>query len=127
VNEIAINEPLLQKTLDHITAHPEEHEQLVWVVRGPTCGTAGCAAGWAVTFAGHELRFAPVPIVSPSGWTEHAVRVSDGRTVEYAAREELGLTDEQASLLFSGGNTIHDLWRFAEEWTDGRVRREVGP
>lgn len=124
-DEIQINEPLLQKTLDHITAHPEEHDQAIWMVRGPECGTLGCAAGWAVVFAGHELKF--MPIGTGDGWRETALRVDDGRWVQHAAREELGLTVGQSADLFAGGNTVDDLWRFAEEWTDGRVARGVGP
>lgn len=117
-SEPQINVPLLRKTLEHITAHPEEWDQAVWMRQsGRTeCGTAGCVAGWAVTFAGHTLDFESAVIF----WGE-AQYLDDGREIEQAAQDELGLTDDQADRLFAEHNALTDLWEMANEYTGGEI------
>jgi hypothetical protein len=133
-DEIQINEPLLAKTMHHLTAHPEEHEQRLWLARG-SCGTAGCLAGWALHFAGHEMIFEDFDhdtsefLGNPRlPWLRRfdaAVgSMADGRDIAYVARRELGLSRAQADRLFHGDNTLDGMWEMVEDWTEGRVRRE---
>jgi hypothetical protein len=51
------NAALAYRVLDHIDAHPEQHDQNVWVEEGRDCGTAACLAGWAVLLSGDEPIF----------------------------------------------------------------------
>lgn len=44
-----LNIDLLDKTMNYITEHPEQHDQGVW-----RCGTSRCFAGWACTLDGAE-------------------------------------------------------------------------
>lgn len=113
-----INVPLLRKTLEHITAHPEEWDQGVWMREAARneCGTAGCLAGWALTLAGHELDFDKNNI-----FFGEAHYLTDGRPIEEAAEQELGLTEDQGEELFAETNTLVDLWELANEYTDGEI------
>lgn len=71
------NLPLLRKILDHIDAHPEEHDQETWE---SACGTTRCVAGWALHFDGQKVR-------------------ADG-SIPRRAREVLGLTVSESEALF---------------------------
>lgn len=112
--KLEIDVPLLRKTLEHITAHPEEHQQGVWGERflDTACGTAFCLAGHAVQFAGHEIE-----------WDGDAVAdcVVGGAAIEFVAQRELGLEARQADVLFNAFNTQQDLWRLASEYTHGAI------
>lgn len=69
-----------------------------------TCGTAYCIAG----YIGQLVD----PRYEKTTWV--------GNThVSIAAEEALGITHEQADRLFSGGNTIEDVRRIAEEIAGG--------
>src|SRR5487761_14958 len=100
----------IQADLDHITTHPEEHDQSIWA-RKTGCGTACCMAGTAVIRAGIKLRWNGIE----ASYTEHGVPIST------AAANLYGLSDEQATQLFGGGNTLSDLWRIAGEITHGLI------
>lgn len=112
--KLEIDVPLLRKTLEHITAHPEEHQQGVWGARFlmTACGTAFCLAGHAVQFAGHEIEWDGDDI---------ACDVVGGASIEFTAQRELGLEDRQADVLFNPFNTQRDLWRLASEYTHGAI------
>ncbi|MGH3985924.1 MAG: hypothetical protein ACRDTZ_01220 [Pseudonocardiaceae bacterium] len=119
-----VNATRLQSALEHITAHPEEHDQSVWSRPLPTGGTAGCLAYHAALVAGYTMDPGLADIVdglnayvrSPSGQVaEH---------VEQVARRELGLDAPQARRLFDPLQKIDSLWAIAEEITDGQVTRE---
>lgn len=100
------NYPLLRKTLEHIEAHPEEHDQRYWGLKGP-CGTTMCFAGHAVVLAGLK------PIWSNTDWSTlkdenlmAAVVEQDGSrwSVREGAARALGLDpDEDEELFFSCG------------------------
>jgi len=47
------NQELAKKVLDHILAHPEEHDQSTWGIKAE-CGTVACIAGWTCILAGQE-------------------------------------------------------------------------
>lgn len=55
MSELITGKELAQKVLDHVEAHPEQHDNSIWVNTGQTtveqgslCGTTACLAGWAV-------------------------------------------------------------------------------
>jgi hypothetical protein len=52
----APNADLAWRVLDHIDAHPEQHNQKSWVSRpdGADCGTAACFAGWTCLLSGDK-------------------------------------------------------------------------
>lgn len=120
-----INVPLLQKVLDHITAHPDEHRQDNWARRDLNgCGTACCVAGWAALMSGHELQWKEYggcgdPHCCPI--QADAATTTSGQTIEAVATEELGLTHAQADRLFAGGNELAELWWLAARYTSGAL------
>lgn len=120
----------LRDVLEHVTAHPDEHNQTVWAWRAdldialtkmiPHCGTAMCLAGHTVVLAGRKIDWATA---TRSG---EAVRVVDGGRISDEARKLLGLAYDQAEALFDDGNSLADLWRIAGELTDGAIVSPVG-
>ncbi|KRQ31382.1 hypothetical protein AOT83_04530 [Mycobacteroides sp. H001] len=122
---LEINIDLMQKVHDKIMEEPRAHDQTLWatVVNDPNlikkrrsgrlvveCPTAACVAGWACQIVGdigvvnaHSLRFvdvgSPVEIdyVIPKGGRGE-VFIGD------RAGELLGLTHDQASVLFHEDN-----------------------
>lgn len=110
-----INVPLMRKTLEFITEHPDQHDQDHWGLR-TECGTTACMAGWAVQLAGGELIF------GTAGEAQKCLHPEDGlRRTEYAAQDLLNLTSHQANEMFWSANTISDLWAMAERFTDGEI------
>lgn len=111
-----VNVPLLRKVLEHITEHPNEHDQTDWATRVEDCGTTMCVGGHAVAMTGYE-------IVWPSDhrYIGSATCKKDGdvwgRSIEGAAMEELGLSSDQADQLFNGNNTLQGLWHIASHLT----------
>jgi len=98
---MSVNVPLMNKTMEHIRNHPDEWNQGTWV--GDTaCATTACFAGRALILAGRNLA-----------------EVARGLGFQYAATVELGLTFEQASQLFYGGNNLEDLELFVKLIIDG--------
>lgn len=91
------------QVLDHILAHPEQHDQGIWMNE---CGTVACLAGWTCLLAGDQ------PVCRPL-WTDYmAVRVGDThrlRKIRGRAKELLGIDDLQADYLFDASNSIDDL------------------
>lgn len=47
------NVELLQRTMQYINDHPEQHNQERWV---NICGTSACFAGWAAIFSGMSVE-----------------------------------------------------------------------
>lgn len=122
--ETGINEDLLRRVLEHITAHPDEHNQNDWAARGPACGTAMCLAGHAVVQGGYALAWRrAAPTYPVLGVREVASETTDGLDVSELAQELLGLTSWEAGRLFFDAESLDDLWRIASELTDGRVSR----
>lgn len=117
-----VNVPLLRKTLEHITAHPEEWDQASWAQRDPVCGTKFCLAGTAVALQGHEFV-----------WNEYececcqniATKITGGLYIEEQAAADLGLSSTQADRLFNAGNSLNDLWDIAASITDGRIEKPI--
>lgn len=105
--------PLLVKVLEHVTAHPEEHDQSVWAQQTP-CGTAMCVAGHTATMCGWDIDrsfWSPM-----TGFSQvRRAGCAERRHVSDVAAEALGLTADEADVLFDGWNTLADLWWVARK------------
>lgn len=118
-----INEDLLRRVLEHITAHPEEHDQARWAVR-TDCGTAYCVAGHIVVMSGWQVDWSDGMAIRTDEMTHTCGVVGTDKTIASVAAELLGVErGECDDGLFYGGNELDDLWRIAAELTDGRVSR----
>lgn len=87
--------PFARKVLEHLIAHPEEHNQDFFGVQTP-CGTRGCIAGTAV-------------MMHPEGelqWCDGIMRdTRGGFDFPEQAQEFLGLSDRDAhDLFYTWGN-----------------------
>lgn len=113
------NVALLNQTLAYIEAHPQEWDQTTW-----HCGTTACFAGHAALLDGAEWAPANVPIgelvLARDDDPDLNVLVLDGTPsvfVDDRAQRILGLTEYQATELFSGCNSLDDLRTLVAEFT----------
>jgi hypothetical protein len=120
---LALNAELAYRVLDHIDAHPEQHDQGLWFAEKYECGTVACFAGWTAMLAGGRLAkvkdewdFATTVIVG--GLPEELI----GKHVSYAAAVLLGIAEDlddedeaQALRIFNGHNTREDLGELVAE------------
>lgn len=129
-----INTELLQRELDWLLQHPEQHRQGAylrlphdydpWSAANTTewrCGTAACLAGWTAL----HLGWLPVKSTYNSLVGDVPMKLVGGdelRSPHTVARDALGLTDRQALELFAGHNSLLELYQIAARLTDGRVR-----
>lgn len=131
------NTDLAYRVLDHIDAHPEQWDQgfwwddkaEIWTDGGrPSCGSAGCFAGWAVALSGGKMepdRAGGPPIVS--GLED----IQDGLPVSEAAADLLNVDpwthgpegEDGERYLFGGSNTRVDLGEIVEELFGPRPER----
>lgn len=107
-----------------------------------SCGTAGCLAGWTAIASGYTPAWPKNPInwcqpgdliqtenVKPLPGATPIPGVSDGVAYGYGGSYDvrdvavalLGITDDEADVMFTGTNTIRDLWEFAALVTDGAL------
>jgi hypothetical protein len=117
------NDDLLDATMDHILAHPDEHAQHEWVVRS-ACGTVACFAGRACLIAGLTVIW---------GATYQAEQGKGSAMVSWegvptgmraAAVELLGISSLDAAFLFSARNTDADLKDYVDQLHQhGRIVR----
>lgn len=77
---------------DELDDEPEEAAAPMLPITPPACGTAACIAGWACLLGGDEELATNIRDFR-SGW----------RTVEFRARDLLGLDESQARRLFYQG------------------------
>jgi len=103
----ALNRELLERTLLRIGDHPEDWNQQTWATDDPSelppgneCGTAFCMAGHAVLEAGGTI------VWPDNAWRRTATRCNMPGRARYtpivqAAREVLGLTQDEAAELFA--------------------------
>lgn len=128
---------VMRKTLEHVLAHPDEHDQSSWgwsydlverreLPHVPACGTSYCFAGHAaVTVSGATPIYDAGAYGSLSAVVPPGVSLTDPdqhRDVSTYAVEVLGLPDHETSVfLFAGDNTLVDLADLVHEYTDGRV------
>jgi len=104
------NTELLEKTMQFILDHPEQHDQSAW------CGTPQCFAGWAATLTG----WAKV-----AGWDVYVRRGDREERVSVVAAEELGLTEREANVLFNGGNDVSELQMMVKDLLNGDTLRSA--
>ena len=115
------NAALARRVRDQITNGPGTHDQSDWMTgpvlhldpdRVPGCDTTLCAAGWAAHFSGHTLAND-----AESGVTAH----KDGqiRDVADAARDVLGITDEDATGLFHEDTLPEQVIAALDQLADG--------
>jgi hypothetical protein len=123
-----IDVPRLRKELEYVTIHPERWNQHQWIQQ-TACGTVGCLAGNTVLHAGAQPLFG----YNNSDHDDQAsfveIERGDDRhrtSVSRAARELLGLTDDQAEDLFHPLNSLHRLWSLAARFTDGEIKVPSG-
>lgn len=122
------NAELAYRVLDHIDAHPDQHDQGRWF-RKTACGTAGCFAGWTVALAGHRIEF-DTELDEDGNQNYDTIDGSRDVSVSGVAVEDLGIAaatvkcrlcgdcghrDRADDALFSGSNTREDLGRLVEE------------
>lgn len=90
-----INTELLARVRDHILEEPRRYDQTTFgeASEDAPCGTAACIAGWAAHLSGRvslkKLRAPMNPV----------------REIRQTAQRALGLTDEEARVLFTGDPT----------------------
>lgn len=106
------NKPLLRKVLEHIEAHPDEHDQLVYAQQTP-CGTTACVAGHTVVIAGWDLTWERVG--NAAVVADRCVRDGLSEWIPIAARNELGLNGGQAHYLFHFSRTVNEIREFVAE------------
>lgn len=125
-----VNVDRLRRELEYVTRHRDRWEQVVWIARYH-CGTTACLAGNVVLNAGYRPYYED-PADDDTSW----IYVDDPgvvggipverdrfvRTVADVAQTLLGLYDDQADRLFQSTNSLYDLWRLAEEFTDGAIQ-----
>lgn len=121
------NVTLLQNTMKFIEEHPEQHNQAHWVT---ACGTAFCYAGHAAILSGASLpqgdvmdlgQYWIIDLVSLQSRGGNAYDIRDGVAlpVDVFAAERLGITDDEAEVLFEGDRTITGLRALVDALCDG--------
>jgi hypothetical protein len=89
------NQELAKTVLDHLLAHPEQHNQDRWGER-TECGTTMCVAGWTCELAGERLEWQRSSTTTGVGtWC-----TTDGVYIPRRAAQLLGLTEDEAARLF---------------------------
>lgn len=111
----------LTRSLWQVTDHADGWAQNFYGIRYPSCLTTCCLAGTVVSLAGLDLVFTPM---LPGSTTALAYTVADGRGVEQAAYDVLGLDyglHELDPLFHYYGADLGELWRRASVLTDGAI------
>lgn len=129
-----------RKVAEHITAHPEEHNQRAWASKSD-CGTAFCFAGHAVALDHDIASFNWVSVdfdfssMYPADATHAAYSVQNETdiltSIPSLAAEKLGLVHTyefgykspsiQANLLFGEFNSLGDIWKLLNIFSDGAI------
>jgi hypothetical protein len=105
------NKELIERTMQHIVDHPEEHDQATWISNA--CGTVACFAGWALMLDGVSAQ-------DVLRWSHAAPRYSlVGSRVREVATERLGLTADEAGRLFCAENTRDMLQLMVKDLVNG--------
>lgn len=121
------NVELLEKTMQYIQDHPEQHAQESWM-HATECGTAACFAGWACLLAGLEqvqgTGFATRSTVRSGPLTltkAYKTNVGEVVSIPSEAAAQLGLTEREAGILFDAGNTVDELKLMVKKLVNGEV------
>ena len=112
------NVELLERTMRHILDHPERHDQAQWIA---PCGTAACFAGWSVLLSPNweVFDYRGVWLARRVGEPEDVWAPSE------AAKVELGVTPDEAAILFDVVNTRPMLQLMVKDLVNGDDLREV--
>jgi hypothetical protein len=90
-----LNRRLLRKVRDHILDHPKQFFMSTFVGhKQHSCGTHGCIAGWTC------LLHYPISLRQTIAETEYDPRTDDPIDFGHDAMAALGLTPEEATLMF---------------------------
>lgn len=114
----APNAALAYRVLDHIDAHPEQHDQSQWIATTADCGTIACFAGWTCLLSGDSPAWSPYENVEDEADTGTVTVVEHGMphdmTVSTRSTELLGIGLHDAGRLFYA-NDREDLGRRVAE------------
>lgn len=122
---MALNKDLLKKTVAYILDNPEKWNQAHWAIvpedKG-ICGTAFCFAGTALHLAypGALLVGGFPSIGADDGLVFESMVLPQVGKVDISefAETELGLTDEQADVLFDSDNKLPTILRMVAALLD---------
>lgn len=106
------NVELLERTMQHISDHPENHAQEMWFSEND-CGTAACFAGWACLLSGLEAVNAgcrSAEVTTPHG--VHGVAAVE-------AKKLLGITHDEADIIFDANNSADMLRLMVKDLANG--------
>lgn len=109
------NTALLERTMQHIQDHPEQHDQSQYYeyVDEVGCSTPSCFAGWAIQFSGltHKDAYAGrIEEIRPGVMLGSPGVIAAGL---------LGLTMDEAEQLFTGTNTREMLALMVKDLVNG--------
>lgn len=116
--------PMMRKTLEHIAAHPEEHNQYSWG-RYNGCGTTMCYAGTALVLKGYQLVYDMQPNGNYVADTATHPVTGDLVDIEDEAAKVLGLKSRQAHDLFYNFGGLRELYQEVNKITEGEVEIPV--
>ena len=113
------NVELLEKTLQHILDHPEQHDQGEWARSRLDCGTAACFAGWAaiLTFGESVINAREGTFAMPAPYDLPRMSESAGAL--------LGLTEPEYYTLFEANNTRDMLRLMVKDLVNGDELQSV--
>lgn len=129
----------LQAALNRIEKREVQHAQDVWCEGEPDddgiieidCASFRCLAGDIVLASGEWVPIVPfidmtaacevIPVGRVEEFRRPGVATVPRTTFSEAAAKLLGLDEDEAGDLFSGANTVAELWIIAHELTDRRI------
>lgn len=108
------NIPALERTLTHITDHPDQLQQGMW-----TCNTGACFAGWGALLNGYEaVKFAR-EVVNGEVRKVGASSLDGTEDVRTVAMNIYDIGSNDADLLFCGSNTRDNLALMVKDLANG--------
>lgn len=117
--------PTLRKELERITSNPEIWNQATWwdVVSSSEniCGTKGCLAGNAI----HNSTTFTIVECGVDDFVPQRISTGQRWDWEQAGADVLGLTEQEATILFSPSQSLYGLWVNANKFSNGEI--EVPP
>ncbi|MAY48819.1 MAG: hypothetical protein CMH38_03490 [Microbacterium sp.] len=108
----ARNTELLQRVMQHIDDHPEQHNQAVWLRHD--CGTAACFAGWAALLSDELVEVQDVEVDGMFYDRAGVMHATSG-----AAVKVLGVTGEESDVLFDATNSRDMLRLMVKDLVNG--------
>lgn len=115
------NVELLERTMQFINDNPQRHYQGQYFVKR-SCGTACCFAGWALLLGGMSEDDI---VWSTTGHGKHIRRNTDTEDAWMAAKNLLGLEENEWQTLFHANNTGAQLQLMVKDLVNGDVIRPL--